>query len=95
MTVMHMANHILIENGDMLTVRELARIQGFPDQFTFYGLEEKQYKEVTTAFPPPLGKRIAEAIMEMVKQFVELPLETEDEGTIEAERRGQKRARLG
>lgn len=95
MAVMHMANDILIERGDMLTVRELARIQGFSDNFTFCGSEEKQYEEVTTAFPPPVGMTIAEAIMEMVNQFVELPLDDEDETSIEAQRRGQKRPRLG
>lgn len=47
------------ERGDLLTVRELARLQGFPDDFVFYGSKERQYEQVLEAFPPPVAKAIA------------------------------------
>jgi site-specific DNA-cytosine methylase len=47
---------------DFLTVRELARLQGFGDDFVFYGEIESQYKEVLSAQPPPMATEIAEAI---------------------------------
>lgn len=41
------------------TVREAARIQGFPDKFIFAGNEGSQFRLVGNAVPPPVGKAIA------------------------------------
>jgi DNA (cytosine-5)-methyltransferase 1 len=42
-----------------LTVRECARIQGFPDDFEFIGPKNAQYKMIGNSVPPPLAYHIA------------------------------------
>ena len=44
-----------------LTVREVARLQGFPDSFRFIGSQGNQRRHVGNAVPPLLSQRIAEA----------------------------------
>lgn len=44
------------------TVREAARIQGFPDDFTFSGSLQAQYEMVGNAVPPPLGGFVADIV---------------------------------
>lgn len=45
-----------------LTIRMAARIQGFPDDWKFYGGKTVQYRQVGNAFPPPVAKAVASAI---------------------------------
>ena len=43
-----------------LTVRMVARLQGFPDDWQFAGKKTQTYRQVGNAFPPPFARAIAE-----------------------------------
>ena len=45
-----------------LTVRMVARIQGFPDDWEFHGKKTAAYRQVGSAFPPPFAKAVAESL---------------------------------
>jgi DNA (cytosine-5)-methyltransferase 1 len=43
-----------------LTVRMVARLQGFPDDWEFAGSKTRAYRQVGNAFPPPFARAVAE-----------------------------------
>ena len=48
------------------TVREAARIQGFPDNYVFSGSEQAQYRMIGNAVPPPLGSFAADIVRQLL-----------------------------
>lgn len=42
-----------------LTVRMVARLQGFPDSWQFHGRKTASYRQVGNAFPPPVARAVA------------------------------------
>lgn len=48
------------------TVREAARLQGFPDSFIFEGPLSAQYEMIGNAVPPPLGGYAAQISLELL-----------------------------
>jgi DNA (cytosine-5)-methyltransferase 1 len=45
-----------------ITVREAARLQGFPDTFRVYGSFGNQMQQVTNAVPPPLAQAVLKVL---------------------------------
>lgn len=45
-----------------LTVRMVARLQGFPDDWQFAGRKTAAYRQVGNAFPPPVAQAVAQQI---------------------------------
>ena len=46
------------DHNRILSVRELARSQGFPDSYKFTGTRQDRHREIGNAVPPPLGKAL-------------------------------------
>lgn len=51
-----------------LTVRMAARIQGFPDEWLFFGKKTAAYRQVGNAFPPPVAQAVGERIRDALRK---------------------------
>ena len=49
----------------LLTQREAAKIQSFPNSFIFCGSVSEQWRQIGNAVPPLLGKALGRAILKM------------------------------
>lgn len=49
-----------------LTTRMVARIQGFPDTWQFYGGKTLAYRQIGNAFPPPVAEAVGKSIMKCI-----------------------------
>lgn len=61
-------NHFHYKYNRIPTVRENARLQSFPDKFTFLGTRTQQNKQVGNAVPPLLGFHIAKQLEKYFKR---------------------------
>ena len=52
-----------------MTVREVARIQTFPDDFIFYGSNSSQYRQIGNAVPVDLGYVLGKQLKKLEKQW--------------------------
>ena len=75
----HWGTFFHYEQDRVISVREAARIQSFPDWFRFTGTKSDQYRQVGNAVPPLLAQAIAEHIYGLLQNMVR------DEGSRYAE----------
>jgi DNA (cytosine-5)-methyltransferase 1 len=52
-----------------LTVRMVARLQGFPDDWVFSGRKTAAYRQVGNAFPPPVARALGLAVAAALRAF--------------------------
>lgn len=50
-----------------ISAREAARLQGFPDNYRFYGTKDSVYQQIGNAVPPILGRAVAEKVLELLQ----------------------------
>ena len=66
----HWGAYIHPTQNRTISVREAARLQGFPDRFVFAGEHlSKQYEQVGNAVPVPIARAIGEASLKHVQQW--------------------------
>jgi len=56
------------DQNRLVSARECARSQGFPDTYKFYGTVLEKHRQVGNAVPPPMGKAIGLQIREAMGQ---------------------------
>lgn len=67
LTIAEQAPEPDFEGMPRLTVRMVARLQGFPDNWTFAGKKTISYRQVGNAFPPPVARAVARQIAVALK----------------------------
>jgi DNA (cytosine-5)-methyltransferase 1 len=53
-----------------VTVREMARLHGFPDWFRFHATKWHGARQIGNSVPPPLARAIAHQVMQVMENFV-------------------------
>lgn len=67
-----------------LTIREYARIQTFPDEWSFAGTMSDQYKQIGNAVPVNLAAAIGRSIIRMLNELDEVEHEERDLAAVNA-----------
>ncbi|ABX13369.1 DNA cytosine methyltransferase [Nitrosopumilus maritimus] len=68
-TIVHARRAMLLhpKENRIISVREAARIQSFPDSFRFFGTNNSQYQQIADAVPPLVAESLAHEIRKNLK----------------------------
>jgi DNA (cytosine-5)-methyltransferase 1 len=61
------------DGSPKLTIRMVARLQGFPDDWLFSGGKTTSHRQVGNAFPPPVASAVGSAIRRALSRSAEKP----------------------
>lgn len=67
----HWGSYIHPEQDRVISVREAARFQAFPDHYRFYGSLAEQYKQVGNAVPPLFSEQLGARVLDKISGQVE------------------------
>ncbi|MGD6876959.1 DNA cytosine methyltransferase [Bacillus infantis] len=69
-TLAHAGKTVMIHPTEdrIISIREAARIQSFPDDFIFCGTLNSKYQQLANAVPPKMAEEIAKEIHNVLKQ---------------------------
>jgi DNA (cytosine-5)-methyltransferase 1 len=62
--------HYDSDQARVISVREAARLQSFPDGFLFCGTMNPAFRQIGNAVPPLMAKRLAETLLAAIRQQV-------------------------
>jgi DNA (cytosine-5)-methyltransferase 1 len=60
--------HYDSEQARVISVREAARLQSFPDGFLFCGTMNPAFRQIGNAVPPLMAKRLAQVMLEALSK---------------------------
>ncbi len=58
------------DQARVISVREAARLQSFPDGFRFCGTMNPAYRQIGNAVPPLLAKQLAETMLRSIRDAI-------------------------
>jgi DNA (cytosine-5)-methyltransferase 1 len=73
------------EASPKLTVRMVARVQGFPDDWQFAGRKTASYRQIGNAFPPPVAEAVGRAIATAFEGIAEKPFDRDQQRIFDRE----------
>jgi DNA (cytosine-5)-methyltransferase 1 len=68
-------NHYDSDQARVITVREAARLQSFPDGFVFAGTMNPAFRQIGNAVPPLLARDIATEMVNILRTAIALAAE--------------------
>jgi DNA (cytosine-5)-methyltransferase 1 len=74
---------IHFQHNRCVTVREMARLHGYPDWFRFHETKWHGARQIGNSVPPPLARAVAAQLIEALGYQPERPFETVELGAVE------------